>query len=182
MLDRQTRRQPTGWASRLAMETEAPPSPMPPPARSFRPIRPTEAAAPAIDPTIPPRPHFVTLGPSTQVRPDPPAQLGTIHVPDDMPRRSLASPSVAAAIVISIGLLCTIAWCGRDGADAVDWAGLKQRVTQWMSHHVADDDLPYITVMPIAPPTSPESPAEPKPTAQIALGSETVNDVSNPHR
>jgi len=108
--------------------------------------------------------------------------MNALDLPTDVPRRSLASPGVAAAIAISIGLLCTIAWCGRDGSDGLDWTRLKQQFSTWTSRQVPDDDLPYITAIPIAAPGTSELPPEPTPAAQIALGSDGSSGESDRRR
>ena len=167
----------TGVARRLAarLRTEPLQVPMPPPARpGQRTSKPASWSRRADCPSDPPAPpsilHREGSDSSTRIEPE----LG---------ERSLTSLPVIGSIIASLLIMGTIACIRVYGSHGLSWATVKQALQQWKAKtEVVEDDLPYVTSMPLVPGASGvESTATaeqppPQPAKRIVLGNPLRND------
>jgi hypothetical protein len=78
-----------------------------------------------------------------------------VEPPVDVPIRSLASPRVVVALAASALALFITGWVTMNSPDGLSWSSVKSAVHWWSpSQPVPDEELPYITRMPIAPSTA----------------------------
>ena len=73
-------------------------------------------------------------------------------VSEEIPKRSLASLRVIAALMVSTLLLCAVGWYSKHGDEKIDWIALKQIILKLCdSSEETEDDLPYVTAKPMVP-------------------------------
>jgi len=156
-------------ATRLSVRSATEPLPIPlppPPRRSRSPLgldaesRPTDLHA------VPPQPHFVTRFPTIdtahlQTSPTPTSlewvtgpAVESLEPTREQPvgERSLASPGVILALAASVAVMCAFGWYEKHGVDGFKWEAIKSVVEKWtMPSPAADEDLPYITSIPLTP-------------------------------
>ena len=153
-------------ARRLSVRaaTEPLPTPLPPPPRPGRSV-----FAPVLEPdardvhSVPPPPHFVTRFPAVdhsqfetkaapQVeRPRASEPQSGRHEPP-VPARSLASPGVVLSLAASVAVMCAIGWYEKHGIEGLQLDTIKSFVQRWsIDRAEPDDDLPYITAVPLTP-------------------------------
>ena len=164
-----------GVARRLAarLRAEPLPVPMPPPARpghgSSRPaIRPPRVETTAVAPP----PPSGAAGSRTQAAP-----AIEVH------QRSLASLPVIGSLVASLLIMGVIGWVRLYGAHGLSWATVQHAVQQMTAKpEVAEENLPYVTSMPLMPSLTAEATAQDQQSSdgakQIASGSAPANSRS----
>ena len=132
---------PTGSAPRKPL-----PTPLPPPRKGQ--TAPTRSAGAVMSShAVPPAPHFGTrFAPiqRTDLHVDPPAA--------EVPHRSLASLSVLTSLAASVAALALVGWLSTRSPDGLSWSSVKQIFQQLaMSEPAPEEDLPYITQVPMIP-------------------------------
>ncbi len=185
-------REPTRPGQRTAarLNLKPLPTPLPPPPRAGQTIA-TPAAAAAVRPAI--RPAAAATGRPT-VRPVsanhavPPApHFGTRFTPidratltvnenesvDELPERLLTSPRVVLSLAASAAVLCLAGWLSMSGSELLTWHGVKRAVHNITSNESADEELPFITTVPMVPSSTmiarqSDSPATGDDPAQLA--------------
>jgi hypothetical protein len=115
---------------------------------------------------VPPPPHFVTRFPAidpaqlqmpqtpTTLRPVPGPIVASLEPTREQPvaERALASPGVVFALAASVAVMFAIAWYDKHGVEGFKLDAIKSVVQQWtMPAPAAEEDLPYITSIPLTP-------------------------------
>ncbi len=140
--------------------TEPLPTPLPPPPRA------TQASASEstgsqvhVVHMVPPEPHFITRFPtadSTQ------SQAATSEA--KVPERSLLTLPVVASLLVCVCLLCGIFWYETQVPGGIGWKKFTEAVHRLTTEPTPDDELPYITAVPMTPTLGPiETIAETEP-------------------
>ena len=163
-----------GVARRLAarLRAEPLPVPMPPPARPGH-----GSARPAIRP---PRVETAAVAPPPPSGPAPSRTEPAPQLEREIHQRSLASLPVIGSLVASLLIMGVIGWVRLYGAHGLSWATVQHAVQQMTAKpEVAEENLPYVTSMPLMPSLNAEATAQDQQSSdgakQIASGSAPAN-------